>query len=160
MLSVNSMLSNRCNSPPKSSHRSPTLRLEIWNDPCEHLRQLIARHIFKNFERRPRAGAGFTAYVDIHSIDDLSIDSDVLSNEPDVGHGMVAAAGGTTRPMNRDRLCPVHVPFQVAAGFECQFLGLDKSEMAIIDAGAAHEPAHYLGRVIPEFLQERLFGQG
>src|SRR6185369_5155494 len=72
---------------------------------------------------------------------------------------MVAASGGATRPVHAERLRLAELRLQGPRGFERPALGLDEREMAVIDARAAHEAAHDLGRIVAQLLQERLIRQ-
>src|SRR3989442_10660860 len=70
----------------------------------EDIRQIIAGHVFHDFDRRIRLTSRRSADENIHGLDDVAINLDVLSQKPDIRDRMIAAAGGTPRPMQAQRL--------------------------------------------------------
>ena len=55
---------------------------------------------------------------------------------------------GTAGPMHAQRLGLAELGFQSARGLERPALGVDQSEVAVVHAGAAHQTAHDLGRIV------------
>src|SRR5204862_7019112 len=88
--------------------------------------------------------------------DDVSIDSGVLAQQPDVGRRMISAARRAPRPMHRQPLTGWHARFEMTRGLERELFGFNEREMAVIDAGAAHETADHAGRIVAELPQQRL----
>ena len=95
-----------------------------------------------------RVGAGAAADEDVHGLDHLAVDADVLAQQADVGGGMIAAACRTSRPVRRDPLTVREPRREDLGGLDGDLLGLDQREVAIVDAGARDQPAQRAGRIV------------
>ena len=89
-----------------------------------------------------RRTAGCAAGKNIDRFNDFAVDFDILAEQTDIGHRVIAAAGGTSRPVHAQRLRLAQFCFDEAGGFQRPSFGFDQSKVAVVHARATDEAAH------------------
>src|SRR5918996_516959 len=90
----------------------------------------------------------------VYGVNNLAVNPGLLAQQADVGDGMVAAGVGAAGPVDGERVGMAQPFLQVIGHLHRQLFSINQGKVAIVYAGATHQPPHYFRRIIPELLKQ------